>query len=172
MLMSRPQKVDKTSTFLLTTRNESVMVRKIGWEAEYNHNRGPTWTMTQTKGLHMSVAAGCKSLPQPNLKGEAMFPFNDDDEYTLKKSHEHDWEIIEVSDEYEWINNVAFKTGKPLSFSVLPDLMGSAAVNRVCVLCGKCDAGIESAKKEVEDRRREAVERKVWAKRLWEDGCK
>ena len=101
---------------------------------------------------------------------------------------DHDWEVVERGDYYRYRYNHLFfpcdstkgewsEVVKNLVRSHIPILPGAftevqRATNRVCVKCGECDNQISLFKKMYRDKKLAVRRRKMWAKQLWEDGCK
>jgi hypothetical protein len=105
---------------------------------------------------------------------------------------EHDWEVVERGGYYRI--NFSFPNKELVEFgpickgdidpniiSAYMSIYGKIQIpeNRVCLKCGECYGGIARFKKMYDEQERRAREeskaarrRKMWAKQLWEDGCK
>ena len=87
---------------------------------------------------------------------------------------EHDWEVLEIDKLYRYMYGTNPKQYFRLGENE-PEVKGRfypPACRRVCLLCGECEDQIKEAKDYIESRIKAIEDRKILAKRLWEENCK
>lgn len=93
----------------------------------------------------------------------------------------HDWELIEnKSNEYYkvWSSYIGLHSTIYNIHKTSPSLWKQPAhsivwpENTVCLKCGECDNQADRWKRKYHNDIKEKRRRKIWAKQLWEDGCK